>query len=391
MPKPKLIRITTVPQSLRGLLRGQLRFMSSHFDVIGISSSGEALHDVEKNEGVPVIAIEMTRTISPVKDLKSVWQLYKIFRKEKPLVVHTHTPKAGIVGMLAAKMARVPNRLHTVAGLPLLEAKGNKRKILDAVEKLTYRCATKVYPNSFGLYDIILKNKYTKPEKLKVIGKGSSNGIDTEFFNPQLYTAADNDQLKYSLGILPNDFTYIFVGRMVRDKGINELVSAFKMLNNQHPETKLLLVGSMESDLDPLLPETEKEMAENPAILAVGHQNDVRPYLAVADVLAFPSYREGFPNVVMQAGAMGLPGIVTNINGCNEIIIENENGLIIPVKNTDALFGKMEYLYLDRDQHKRMANNSRNRICNNYERITVWNAILKEYETLPGANKIKNV
>src|SRR5690606_26622339 len=120
------------------------------------------------------------------KDIKAVWQLYKIFKKERPLIVHTHTPKAGTVGMLAAKLAGVPYRLHTVAGLPLLVVKGKKRKLLDVVEKFTYACATKVYTNSFGLYDIILENKYTTKDKLKVIGKGSTNGIDTSYFKPEL-------------------------------------------------------------------------------------------------------------------------------------------------------------------------------------------------------------
>ena len=200
------------------------------FEVIGISSSGEELQDVEREENIRTIAIEMTRTISPFKDLKSVWQLYKIFKKEKPQIVHTHTPKAGTVGMLAAKLAGVPHRLHTVAGLPLLVVKGKKRKLLDFVEKITSACATKVYPNSFGLYDIILENKYTTKDKLKVIGKGSSNGIDTSHFDPKLFSEEQKQELKNSLGIQPDDFVYVFVGRLVKDKGINELVSAFKEL-----------------------------------------------------------------------------------------------------------------------------------------------------------------
>src|SRR5690554_4338580 len=170
--KPKLIRITTVPQSLYSLLKGQLKFMSkSGFDVIGVSSPGEELKQVEVQEGIPTYAVPMTRTIAPFKDLVSLYKLYKIIRKEKPQIVHTHTPKAGTLGMLAAKLAGVPHRLHTIAGLPLLVTKGNKRKLLDFVEKKTYGWATKVYPNSKGLYEIILKNKYTTVDKLKVIDR----------------------------------------------------------------------------------------------------------------------------------------------------------------------------------------------------------------------------
>ena len=157
---PKLLRITTVPISLKTLLKGQLRFMTENgFDVLGVSSEGKELDDIKKEEGVSVCVLNMTRTISPFRDLKSFWQMYRLFVKEKPLIVHSHTPKAGIVSMLAAKLAGVPIRLHTVAGLPLMEASGIIRIILNAVEKLTYTFATKVYPNSNGLYNFILSNK----------------------------------------------------------------------------------------------------------------------------------------------------------------------------------------------------------------------------------------
>src|SRR5690606_10290970 len=165
--KPKLIRITTVPQSLRGLLRGQLKFMSQNgYEVLGVSSPGDALQDVAQNEGVRTVAIVMTGTISPLKDLQALFRLIQLFRKEKPQIVHTHTPKAGLLGMMAAKIAGVPHRLHTVAGMPLTVATGNKRKLLNTIEKLTYACATKVYPNSYGLQKIILREKFTNPTKL---------------------------------------------------------------------------------------------------------------------------------------------------------------------------------------------------------------------------------
>ncbi len=279
----KIIRVTTVPVSLGGLLNGQLKFMSNYYEVVGVSSEGSAsikntIHDVGKTEGIRVIPIEMTRKITPIQDLKAVYQLYKIFKKEKPLIVHSHTPKAGTLSMLAAKLAGVPNRLHTIAGLPLLVVTGAKRKLLDTVEKATYSCATKIYPNSFGLKDIIIKNKYTTENKLKVIAKGSSNGIDTSYFDPQLYSEIERTNLKNELAITQKDFVFLFVGRLVKDKGINELIQAFKKLNNEYHQTKLLLVGTYEKDLDPLLPETEIEINSNPDIISVGWQNDVRPF-----------------------------------------------------------------------------------------------------------------
>ena len=376
-----------MPLSLKVLLKGQLRFMASNgFDVKGVSSEGEELREVHENEGIAVEAITMSRKITPFQDLKSLWEMWNFLRKEKPQIVHTHTPKAGIIGMLAARLAGVPHRLHTVAGLPLREAIGTKRKILNFVEKLTYSSATRVYPNSKGLYDFILQNNFTQSNKLKIIANGSSNGIDTTFFSPDQVTELERVTLREKLNIQPDDFVFVFVGRIVSDKGINELIKAFSQLqaveNNEPAGIKLLLVGGLENDLDPLNPETLAEINQNKDIISVGFQQDVRSFFAIADALIFPSYREGFPNVVMQAGAMGLPSIVSDINGCNEIIIEGENGLIIPSKNVEKLKEKMLTLAKDKNLYTKLKGNSRRMIENRYEQSVVWNALLEEYEGL---------
>ena len=377
----KLIRITTVPISLKILLKGQHQFMSEQgFEVIGVSSKGQELQDVQNEEHIRIIELEMTRNISPIKDLISLYKFYNLCKKEKPLIVHSHTPKAGIVGMLGAKLAKVPIRLHTVAGLPLMEATGIKRKLLDFVEKLTYSCATKVYPNSKGLYDFILENKYATENKLKIIANGSSNGINTSFFSLSQVLEEQRNLLKKQLGIKEGDFVFIFVGRLVGDKGINELIEAFSSL--KFDNVKLLLVGPMEKKLDPLKEETLHKIETNPLIISVGFQKDVRPYFAISDSLVFPSYREGFPNVVMQAGAMGLPCIVSNINGCNEIIMEEVNGMIVPVKNVKQLQEKMFLLSQDRELYTRLQLNSRKIIIERYEQAIVWEEILNEYKEL---------
>jgi len=383
----KLIRITTVPISFKVLLKGQLRFMASNgFDVKGVSSEGEELREVRENEGIVMEAINMSRKITPFQDLKSLWEMWNFLRKEKPQIVHTHTPKAGIIGMLAARLAGVPHRLHTVAGLPLMEATGIKRKILNFVEELTYSSATRVYPNSKGLYDFILQNNFTQSNKLKIIANGSSNGINTAFFSSTQVSEIEKVALREKLNIQPDDFVFVFVGRIVSDKGINELIKAFSELqaaeNNEQIGIKLLLVGGLESDLDPLNPETLAEINQNRDIISVGFQQDVRPFFAISDALAFPSYREGFPNVVMQAGAMGLPSIVSDINGCNEIIVEGENGLIIPSKNVEKLKEKMLTLARDKNLYTKLRENSRRMIENRYEQSVVWKALWEEYEGL---------
>jgi glycosyltransferase involved in cell wall biosynthesis len=387
MDRKELVRITTVPLSLDKLLDGQLRFMNAHYKVTGVSSEKEYLEKVGKKEGIETFHVEMTRKITPLKDIMSVIKLYSFLKKHKPFIVHTHTPKAGIVGMLAAKLAGVPHRLHTVAGLPLLEASGTKRTVLDFVEKLTYACATKVYPNSYGLQNIILKNKYCSAEKLKVLANGSSNGIDTRHFSREHFSETQLDDLKTQLGIADGDFVFIFVGRLVGDKGINELVKAFETMSSQNRKIKLLLVGTPEDHLDPLLPATQQVIEKNKNILPVGFQSDVRPYLAISDAMVFPSYREGFPNGVMQAGAMGLPCIVSDINGCNEIISEGENGLVIPVKSHEALLAAMQKLFADASLFQSLKKKSRAMIVERYEQNKVWEAILDEYRTFDNAKR----
>lgn len=379
--KTKIIRITTIPLSLKILIRGQMKFIASNgFDVICASSQGPEIKEVEDYERCKHYVLPLTRKLTPLKDLIALYKTYVFFKKENPLIVHTHTPKAGTIGMIAAKLAGVPHRLHTVAGLPLLEASGNRRRLLNFVEKFTYSCATRIYPNSVGLKEIILQNNFCKSNKLKIIAKGSSNGIDTKYYDLSHISNEYKKKLRGELGINNDDFVFIFVGRLVGDKGVNELVGAFKKL--QTPNSKLLLVGSFEAELDPLQDRTLMEIENNNNIICVGFQNEVRPYYSIANVLVFPSYREGFPNVVLQAGSMGLPCIVSNINGCNEIIIENYNGMIIPVKNTLVIYYAMRKIFKDLDFYNRLKQNSRKRIVENYEQVVVWEAILKEYKSL---------
>lgn len=382
MEKQKLIRITTVPISLDKLLTGQLQFMSSYYKVIAVSSEKDNLNKLGEKEKVDTFHVEMSRKITPVADLIAVFRLYLFLKREKPLIVHSHTPKAGIVGMMAAKFARVPHRLHTVAGLPLLEAQGAKRKLLDFVEKTTYACATRVYPNSMGLKNIIIDNKYCAIKKLKVIAQGSSNGINTSFFKADLFPIEQIQQLKTELVLTDEHFVFVFVGRLVKDKGINELIEAFETLSKTHSKARLLLVGDYEHDLDPLEDKTLETIKSNKAIISVGFQYDVRPYFAISNALVFPSYREGFPNVVMQAGAMELPCIVSDINGCNEIIEQGINGTIIPVKNTKAILDNMVSFIENKNYYNQLQANARKMILSRYDQQVVWEAILEEYSSL---------
>jgi len=375
----KLIRITTVPVSLSVLLKDQLRYMSNHFEVLAVSSPDKMLEQVAVREGVRTAPVTMTRAITPVKDIKALWKLYRLLKKEKPAIVHTHTPKAGLLGMMASRLAGVPVRMHTVAGMPLMENTGMKRKVLNFVERLTYSCATHVYPNSKHLAGFILENHFCNEQKMKVLGNGSSNGINTRFFQPgeELSTAAC--ELRKKFGLTDKDFVFVFVGRLVKDKGIEELVEAFSQLKEKHPNIKLLLVGPYEPELDPLAPATHQIIETDQSIIHAGFQQDIRPFLMISQALAFPSYREGFPNVPMQAGCFNLPSIVTDINGCNEIIEDGKNGLIIPAKSVPELQNAMNRLLTDTALYLTLQSNARKMIVDRYEQKYLWELLLKEY------------
>src|SRR5690606_16181045 len=330
----KIIRVSTVPISLNILLKGQLKFLSQYFEIIGISSKGNDLDEVSRRETIKTFGVDMERGISPFKDLVSLLKLYRHFKNERPAIVHSITPKAGLLSMAAAYFAKVPIRVHTFTGLIFPSKKGLFRLILLNMDRLTCFFATNVYPEGKGVKQDLINAKVTN-KKLRVIANGNVNGIDTEYFDPFVFSESTKKELRAKLKIPHNHFLFVFVGRLVKDKGINELVAAFKRLNNSTYNISLLLVGPFEEDLDPLFPETLHIIENEKNVYSVGYQNDVRPYFAMADALVFPSYREGFPNVVMQAGAMGLPSIVTDINGCNEIITHGVNGLIITPKNIE--------------------------------------------------------
>jgi len=380
----KIMRITTVPVTLYVLLKEQLKFISKYFDIIAVSSPGKMLDEVASESEVRTSAVPMTRKVTPWHDFISLIDLIRIMRKEKPLIVHTHTPKAGLLGMLAARFAGVPVRMHTVAGMPLLEKRGLLRYCLDITEKITYACATRVYPNSQKMLEIIATHKYCKLDKLQIIGKGSSNGIDTGYFDPSLFDEQSKSKTRSSLSINDSDFVFCFIGRIVADKGINELVNAFLKVNAIYPHTKLLLVGPFENYLDPLDEFVEETIYTDPNIILLDYQKDVRPYLSVSSAFVFPSYREGFPNVLMQAGAMNLPCITTDINGCSEIIKHQVNGLIIPVKNTQALQNAMLLLVSDPEIVKDLSAQSRELIKAQYEQSYVMGELLNEYRKQAG-------
>lgn len=384
-----MIRITTVPISLKLLLTGQMRYMRERsFEVLMISADGKERAEVIAAEQCPHRVVPMTRAITPWQDLKCLFALIQIFRKEKPDIVHSHTPKAGLLGMLAAKIARVPVRLHTVAGMPLMTASGNKRRLLMWMEKLTYRAAGKVLPNSRSLYDFILKNRLTAAGKLHMIGEGSSNGIDLERFSPEKINPEKLEGIKNKIGCEAGQIWLLAVGRVVVDKGIGELLRAFLILEKEFPALRLLLLGPLERERpEETLPADLIEMIQNHSgIVHINWSDEVEYFMCAADLLVHPSHREGFPNVLLQAGAMGCPVVCSNIPGNSDIVEHQKTGLLFEVKNADDLAEKLHTALTQPNLVRTCATVLRGHIEKNFSRKAIHEKLHRYYLDLMEKN-----
>lgn len=365
--KPILVRTSTIPSSLLTFCNGFLKDLSSDYEVFAISSPDKDLDEIALSEGVKTISVSMQRNISIHKDIKSLYQLITIFQRIHPTIVHSMTPKAGLLCMLASWIVRVPIRIHTFTGLVFPTSKGVLKLALMFTDWLTCACATHIIPEGEGVKNDLLKYKITR-KPLKVLGNGNIRGIDMNY-----YMRSESIMKIASNIVKENVFTFIFVGRIVQDKGINELIEATKRLYENDYHFRLLLVGTFYDKLNAVSKKTRDIIDECDYIECVGKKEDVRPWYAASNALVFPSYREGFPNVVLEAGAMELPSIVTNINGSREIINNNINGIIVPPKNSDALYHAMKYFLDNPDQVQLMASNARKIVSEKFEQSFVRN------------------
>ena len=377
----KLIRSATVPSSLDVFCRGLLRELSEDYEVVALSSPGDELSVIACREGVRTIAVEMERHISPVNDLVSLCRLVRVLRRERPDIIHSMTPKAGLLCMIAAWIVRVPVRIHTFTGLVFPTSKGLKRRLLMLTDALTCACATHVVAEGQGVRNDLLRFGITG-KNVRVLGFGNVRGIDLRNYDRTPKVMQRAAEIRREMGAEDDSFVFIAVGRLVGDKGIRELVEAFSRLLKEHPDVHLLLVGDEEPLLDPLPAATKGIITTNTNIHAVGNQADVRPYYAAANALVHASYREGFPNVVIEAGAMQLPCIVTDINGSREIIINNQNGLIVPSHDADSLYAAMQRFADDTQLVGTLSSNVRRLVAERYEQGFVRQCLKDFYKEI---------
>lgn len=373
--KKKIIRTVTVPQSLGFCQEVMLRMEKMGYESVVVTSPGEALEKFRSEcPQFKTIEVPMERHISLLKDFWALLKMIRVMMRERPYVVHSMTPKAGLLSMVAAWLTGVPVRIHTFTGLIWPTAVGGKRKVLMLMDRLLCACATHVIPEGQGvLNDLRDYGLCRKP--MRVLGYGNVMGVDMERFNPSRFTPT---------AIVDKPFTFVFVGRIVGDKGINELVEAFTRLHDEYNKTRLVLVGVFEKQLDPVSELTQNRINASNAIEACGAKfgDELLQMYVDADCFVMPSYREGFPNTVLEAGAMGLPQIVTDINGSREIIIDGVNGLIVPSKDSDALYEAMKRMLTDEPMRRSMAEKARGLIASRFEKGFVQQCLMDFYDEI---------
>jgi glycosyltransferase involved in cell wall biosynthesis len=377
---PKLIRVTTSPLALKYLLTGQMNFMKNHgFEVVMISADGPERDSIIKEEECRHVIVPFTRKITPFHDLLCLFKLINILRKEKADIIHSHTPKAGLIAMMAGKFCGIKIRIHTVAGLPLMVEKGIKFRILKLVEKLTYSYATHVWPNSQSLLKYIIKKKLTSEKKLSIILQGTSNGINLLNFNREKLRQEKLKEIKESMNY-SDEFTYLlFVGRVVYDKGIPELISVFEKLRKRNSRLKLIIIGRYEKDLDPLPSFTLDKIENNPNIRHIVWTDNVEYYMNIVNFFVFPSHREGFPNVLLQAGAMGLPIVCSNVPGNIDLIDHHKTGFLFECSNENSMMKSLEDAINNPHKANEYSAKLKDQVYDFYDRKSVQQAILKRY------------
>lgn len=349
------------------------------FDVVAISSPGPELDAFGEREGVRVVGVPMPRRITPLRDLASLLRLWRALSELNPDIVHAHTPKGGLLGMLAGTLAGAPVRIYHMRGLPLMTATGFKAVLLTATEKVSCALAHEVLCVSHSLRDVALERRLCGPDRIRVLGAGSGQGVDARGRFDPARSAGARERVRAELGIPTDALVYGFIGRIVRDKGIVELAEAWPQLREQLPTAHLVLAGVREPQ-DPVPPEVLKVFERDPRVHELGFRSDTPAVYSALDVVVLPTYREGFPNVPLEAASMGLPVIATRIPGCVDAVSDGRTGILVEPRDARDLAAAMRGYALAPDLRRRHGEAGRQRVLRRFERTRVWASIAECYD-----------
>ncbi|WP_197040086.1 glycosyltransferase family 4 protein [Mycobacterium sp. URHB0044] len=376
------MHVTTVPGSLT-FFHGQVGYLNARgMDVWALSSPGELLDQFAAREGVRVHGLEMPRRITPLRDMATIARLWRWLREVRPDIVNAHTPKGGLLGMVAAWLARVPVRVYHMHGLPLMTATGLKRRLLRWAEMVSCLLAHQVFCVSASLREAAVAEGLCRPDKMMVLHHGSINGVSADrVFNPAGVGATVRADARGRYGI-PLDAEVVgFVGRVVRDKGLVELVEAWQTLRVERPELHMLVVGPFEPQ-DPLPPDAERLLRTDPRVHLTGINWDTPPLFAAMDVFVLPTYREGLPVSPLEAAAMELPVVATEVPGCVDAVQDGVTGTLVPPRDAAALTEAIRRYLIDPELRRRHGRSGRERVLKEFRQEDVWAALHVEYMRL---------
>lgn len=387
MKKKKILVVITLLQSAESFVGDQMAYLQEKggYECHLICSPHPNLDDYARKQGISVKPIQIERTLSPVKDIKAFREIYKYIKEQSFDVLIAHSfPKACLLSMTAAKMAGVPHRIELAHGALQERLNGLMKRFVIMSERHNSNKAEKVIVVSKSVAEVRQKDKIDSASKQVLLSKGTCNGVDTKVqFNPGNVSEETKTKLQLQYGLEKDDFVVGFIGRLVRDKGVVELIEGFRMLQERHPEKsiKLLVVGAPEKR-DALPQETLDFLSTDKSIIYTGFvpYNKIARYYALMDTFILPSYREGFPTVVLEASAMGLPVVTTRKTGCIDSIVENETGLFVDLDG-ESIAKALEAM-MDKDFAQRLGQNGRKWVTENYEHSIVREAMLQLIDSL---------
>lgn len=378
----RLCRIVTTPLTLNTLLREQIQQVADVMDCTTVCG-----HSPDSLDYLPASvrhhSVSLSKALSPQVDIIGLWQMFRLFREQQFDIVHTSTPKAGLVGMLASYLARVPIRIHTYTGQPWVEIKGWQGWILKNSDKLIGKLATHCFTDSESQKQFLIDETIISSQKLDVIGSGSIAGVDLDRFNiGKRKNSKVVSQQKAALGIPAEALVLTFVGRIVQDKGIVELVEAFTNLVEAHANVYLLVIGPIQTLQSTLPNKTLEALTTHPQIKSTGFVNNPEDYLAITDVFCLPSYREGFGSVVIEAAAMGVPTVATRIPGLVDAVVDQQTGLLVEKKSTVQLTGALIQMIRNMHLRETLGQAAYTRACTEFSSEYVNQRVIDAYQKL---------